>query len=142
MGINRFSAEERESIKVAIEKAEFQTSGEVRVFVEDNCKIDVLDRAAFQFEKLGMHKTELRNGVLIYLSTEDRKFAVIGDAGINQKTGNDFWNSTKELMLAEFKNGNLTLGLTLGIEAIGDKLKVHFPYLENDKNELPNDMAF
>ena len=126
MGINRFSKDQQQSIKSAIEKAELQTSCEIKVFVEDFAKVEVLDRAAFQFKKLGMHKTALRNGILIYLSTEDKKFAIIGDAGINQHTGNEFWDSVKEIMLQEFKKEDFTNGLILGITAIVEKVKNYF----------------
>ncbi|MEN9370656.1 MAG: hypothetical protein RI952_1521 [Bacteroidota bacterium] len=141
MGINRFSKDQQQQVKVAIENAELQTSCEIRVFVEDFSKIDVLDRAAFQFKKLAMHETALRNGVLIYLATEDKKFAIIGDAGINQHTGNEFWDSVKELMLAEFKKEDLTTGLIIGIAAIAEKVKLFFPYEMGDKNEISNDIA-
>jgi uncharacterized membrane protein len=141
MGINRFSKDQQQQVKVAIENAELQTSCEIRVFVEDFSKIDVLDRAAFQFKKLAMHETTLRNGVLIYLATEDKKFAIIGDAGINQHTGNEFWDSIKELMLTEFKKDDLTTGLIIGIAAIAEKVKLFFPYEMGDKNEISNDIA-
>ncbi len=141
MGINRFSKDQQQQVKAAIEKAELQTSCEIRVFVEDFSKIDVLDRAAFQFKKLAMHETALRNGVLIYLATEDKKFAIIGDAGINQHTGNEFWDSVKELMLPEFKKDDLTTGLIIGIAAIAEKVKLFFPYELGDKNEISNDIA-
>lgn len=141
MGINRFSKDQQQQVKVAIENAELQTSCEIRVFVEDFSKIDVLDRAAFQFKKLAMHETALRNGVLIYLATEDKKFAIIGDAGINQHTGNEFWDSIKELMLTEFKKDDLTTGLIIGIAAIAEKVKLFFPYDMGDKNEISNDIA-
>ncbi len=141
MGINRFSKDQQQQVKVAIENAELQTSCEIRVFVEDFSKIDVLDRAAFQFKKLAMHETALRNGVLIYLATEDKKFAIIGDAGINQHTGNEFWDSVKELMLTEFKKDDLTTGLIIGIAAIAEKVKLFFPYEMGDKNEISNDIA-
>ena len=137
-----FSEEEQNLLKRTIEEAERQTSGEIRIFIEEHCNEDVLDRAAFQFEKLEMHKTELRNGVLIYLATADRKFAIIGDAGINQLTGSDFWDETKNQMLGHFKENNLIAGLIKGIQMVGDAMKKHFPYTDGDKNELPNDIAF
>jgi uncharacterized membrane protein len=142
MGIKLFSEQEQEQIKLAIKEAENQTSGEIRIFIEEHCNEDVLDRAAFHFKQLDMHKTDLRNGVLIYLATADRKFAIIGDAGINKVTGSDFWDEAKNKMLAHFKENNLTAGLIDGIHMVGEALKKHFPYNSNDKNELPDDIAF
>jgi uncharacterized membrane protein len=94
-----FNEEEQQRIRTAIEDAEKHTSGQIRVCIEKTCSEDVLDRAAKYFHKLDMHKTKLRNGVLIYLATVDRKFAIIGDSGINKIVPGNFWDDTKEDML-------------------------------------------
>lgn len=79
-----FNEEEQQRIRKAIEDAEHRSSGEIRVCIEKRCSENVLDRAAKYFQQLNMHKTKLRHGVLVYVATVDRKFAIIGDAGINQ----------------------------------------------------------
>lgn len=137
-----FSPENQLQIANAIRVAEMNTSGEIRLHIEKYCKGDVLDQATYVFEKLEMHKTQLRNGVLFYLAVEDHKFAILGDAGINKKVPDDFWETTKELVLSKFKEGNMTEGLTSGILMAGEQLKAHFPYLAEDKNELSNDISF
>lgn len=129
-------------IEKAIEEAELATSGEIRLHLDDKCKGEVLDRAAFVFEKLEMHKTDLRNGVLFYLAVEDRKFAIIGDAGINQKVPATFWNEIKEQCIAGFKEGKFEEALASGIVAAGEQLKAHFPYQDDDVNELSNEISF
>ena len=91
---------------------------------------------------LKMHKTKLRNGVLIYLSLKDHKFAILGDAGINAKVPEDFWDSTKQAMLEEFQENRLTEGIIKGITMAGEKLKEHFPYKQDDVDELTNDISF
>lgn len=137
-----FTPEEQKRITDAIEQAEKNTSGEIRVHVENECRVDVLDRAAQIFAMLKMHKTKLRNGVLIYLSLKDHKFAILGDAGINAKVPEDFWDSTKQAMLEEFQENRLTEGIIKGITMAGEKLKEHFPYQQDDENELTNDLSF
>ncbi len=137
-----FTEENKLQIANAIRVAELNTSGEIRIHIEKFCKGDVLDQAAYVFEKLEMHKTELRNGVLFYLAIEDHKFAILGDAGINQKVTDDFWEKTKEVVLMNFKEGRITEGLTKGILMAGEQLKEHFPYQRDDKNELSNDISF
>lgn len=137
-----FTEQEQQQIRKAIEAAEKNTSGEIRICVEKTCSEEVLDRAATYFNKLNMHKTSLRNGVLIYLSTVDRKFAIIGDAGINKVVPEGFWDSTKETMLKQFKFGNLTEGIVSGIQIAGEQLKKFFPSHDTDQNELPDDIAF
>lgn len=143
MGIKSFLTKDQQSAIVqAIADAEKATSGEIRVHLESSCKGDVLDNAAYIFKKLKMHKTALRNGVLIYLAVNDRKFAILGDAGINAKVPEDFWDQIKETMTAYFANGDFTTGLTQGIQMVGDKLKAYFPIMSNDTNELSNEISF
>lgn len=140
--VDHFSKEQQKMIVEAIKQAEHNTSGEIRVHIEKKCKIDVLDRAANVFAMLKMHKTELRNGVLFYLSVEDRKFAILGDAGINAKVPDNFWDSVKGTVLEQFKQGNQTEGLIKGILMAGEKLKTHFPYQKDDVNELSDEISF
>ncbi len=137
-----FSKEEKDRIRDAIRDAELNTSGEIRVHVERLCRGDVLDRAAFLFRKLEMHRTEKRNGVLFYLAVEERKFAILGDAGINAVTPDDFWNVIKKKMLAEFREERFCGGLEAGIRMAGEQLKKHFPYQKGDVNELPDEISF
>jgi uncharacterized membrane protein len=139
---NFFTAEEKKQITDAIAEAERNTSGEIRLHAEGHCKIDVLDRAAYVFEKLDMHKTVDRNGVLFYLAVHDRKFAILGDAGINYVVADDFWDHIKETMLGYFKEGKFAEGLTQGILMAGQQLKVHFAYQKEDVNELSDEISF
>lgn len=135
-----FTPETQAEIVKSIKQAEAKTSGEIRLFVEDHCKDDVLDRAAFMFEKLKMHDTELRNGVLFYLAFLDRKFAIIGDAGINTKVPENFWNEIKEKMAEHFVKSEFTEGLSKGLVQAGEALGKHFPRKEGDKNELSDNV--
>ncbi|MES2275559.1 MAG: TPM domain-containing protein [Bacteroidota bacterium] len=137
-----FTEEEQLLIRRAVERAEQDTSGEIRICIEKNCNEEVLDRAAKYFYKLDMDKTKLRHGVLIYLATVDRKFAIIGDAGINKVVPPTFWDDTKLAMLEQFKYGKLVEGIVTGIEMAGHHLQKYFPHTAGDRNELPDDIAF
>lgn len=137
-----FSEEEQQKIISAIQNAEQQTSGEIRVHVEPTCKGEPYHRAKEVFEKLGMHATELKNGVLFYIAYKDKKFAVLGDKGIHEKVTQHFWDEVKELMKTEFKNGNYCEGLCLGIKKAGEKLQANFPHQIDDTNELSNEISF
>ncbi len=139
---NFFTKEQKNKIKQAIINAELDTSGEIRVHIENYCKEDVLDRTSFLFKKIKMNKTELRNGVLFYLAIKSRKFAIIGDEGINAAVPENFWDEIKKQMSAHFKEGNFTEGLSVGIETTGQQLKKHFPYHSDDINELSNEISF
>jgi len=136
------SKEQKLLVENAIREAEHNTSGEIRVHLETEIKGDVLDRAAYLFEYLGMHKTAERNGVLFYLASKSRKFAILGDAGINAKVPADFWDQIKENMAAAFAEGKFAEGLSRGILTAGEQLKKHFPYQKNDVNELSDEISF
>jgi len=143
MSPNKFFSDlQQQAIIKSIENAELNTSGEIRLHVEDTCKINPVERAIEIFEKLEMHKTELRNGVLFYLATKDKKIAVIGDKGINDIVTENFWDDVKNEIINEFKNNQFTEGICKGIEMAGEKLKMHFPFQLDDTNELSNDISF
>jgi len=137
-----FTTDQKQQIVGAIKNAELNTSGEIRVHIENHCKKEVLDRAAVVFASLKMHKTKLRNGVLFYLAIKDHKFAILGDGGINAVIPDDFWDNTKEMMQQKFKEGEFTEGLSSGIKMAGEHLKTHFPYQSDDVNELDDDISF
>jgi uncharacterized membrane protein len=138
-----FTDKEKKEIEEAIKMAEKMTSGEIRVHVDTICKADdVRDCAVRVFAKLGMHKTKLRNGVLIYLSIEDSRFAIIGDSGINAVVPPDFWDKIKDTMVEYFKDKRFTEGIIQGIMMIGEKLNLYFPLEYGDKNELSNKISF
>ncbi|HEX4887035.1 MAG TPA: TPM domain-containing protein [Luteibaculaceae bacterium] len=132
----------KDRLRQAIERAEMHTSGEIRLHIDSFCKGEVLDRAAFVFNKLGMNKTELRNGVLFYLATKDRKFAILGDAGINEKVPANFWDDIKERVLGGFKSGNYIETLEWAIEQAGANLRHYFPRERDDQNELSDEITF
>ena len=132
----------KDEIKAAIKKAEKITSGEIRVVVEDTCKADVLDRAAHLFRKLKMHETKERNGVLIYVSVDDHKFAIIGDAGIHKIVKDDFWNKIKEEMAQHFRQGQIAEGIIHAIHEAGKALSHHFPCQKDDRDELSDEIFF
>lgn len=139
----KFLTEEQcRTIEAAIERAESQCSGEIRVHVDEHCSRDILEAASQTFARLKMHKTELRNGVLFYIASEDKKFAVIGDKGINSKVAEGFWDDVCGAMTEHFKEGDFVEGIVHGIRLCGEKLSEHFPHQENDINELPNEVTF
>jgi uncharacterized membrane protein len=139
---NFFTREQQVAIVRAIGEAEHATSGEIRVHIETSCKADVLDEAAWLFRKVGMHKTADRNGVLIYLALKDRKFAIIGDTGINSVVPLGFWDEIRDHMKNRFSENLFTEGLTEGIIMAGQQLKEHFPHSKDDINEITDTISF
>ena len=137
-----FSPEEEQKIIEAIANAELRTSGEIKLHVEARCWFSAVFRAKKVFEKLEMHRTVEKNGVLIYIAVSSKKFAIIGDSGINKKVGQHFWDSTKEIMQTEFQQGNFYSGALKGIVSAGEQLSQHFPFQKNDSNELSNDISY
>ena len=138
-----FTSEQKARIKAAIQQAEKNTSGEIRVHLENHCKSEnVLNRAAQVFAKLKMHETKARNGVLIYMAIKDHQFGIIGDGGINAKVEENFWDVTKEKMVKHFREGKFTEGLVEGILSAGERLKEYFPHQNDDRNELSDEISF
>lgn len=128
-------------IEEAIRLAELGTSGEIRVHVENKCKEDVLDRAAFIFSALDMHLTKQRNGVLIYIALSDRKFAIIGDAGIHEKIGSEYWDQIRSHAQKFFREENVEGGIIDAIERVGEKIRSIYPILPDDRNEITNKLS-
>lgn len=138
-----FTQKEKERISQAIELAEKKTSGEIRIHIEPDCKGEVLDRAAEVFAELSMHKTQLRNGVLIYIAVNSKKLAIIGDAGINAVVPSNFWDDEKEILVDSFRNKKYAEGLIRVIGQAGIELQMHFPFIEGtDQNEITNEISF
>ena len=134
--------EQQREITDAIAEAEKNTSGEIRVHVDDSY-VQMTPKAIIKlFKKLGMEKTERRNGVLFFISVNTRQFVIIGDTGINSVVPDDFWVSIKDKVVAHFKKDEFVEGLVEGIKCCGEKLKAHFPYQSDDTNELTNEISY
>ena len=139
---NFFSAGQVKQIESAIQSAEENTSGEIRVHIESICNGNALRSAAKIFHKMGMHKTHLRNGVLFYLAVKDKKFAMVGDEAIHKNVPEGFWDLVRDKMLTQFKQEKFVEGLCEGIEMAGQEFKKYFPHSSSDKNELSNEVTF
>ncbi len=137
-----FQTEEETQIIEAIRQAERQTSGEIRVHLESDAKGDILAAAARTFQQLEMDQTEARNGVLIFLAPERREFAIVGDRGIHEKVGDDFWAEERNQLQHYFRQGAYSEGVCAIIGQIGEKLKAFFPYQQDDENELSDEISY
>lgn len=139
---NFLTAEDEAAIVDAIQQAEKNTSGEIRVHIENTSKKPPLERAQEVFHFLDMHATEARNGVLFYVGVTDHSFVILGDEGIDRAVEPDFWDCTKDVVIAHFKEKRYRQGLVDGILRAGDRLKTYFPYdAAEDKNELPDTIS-
>ncbi|HBI00804.1 MAG TPA: TPM domain-containing protein [Flavobacterium sp.] len=133
-------AEEQEIVQ-AIAMAEKNTSGEIRVHIENHSDTPPIARAREVFDSLKMYKTQARNGVLFYVGVADHSFAIIGDSGIDDVVESDFWECTKDIVIENFKNKKFKDGLVEGISRAGERLKEFFPYDSDDTNELSNEIS-
>ena len=134
--------EEDRRVVEAIKQAELNTSGEIKVHIENFCKGNIEKRSLVVFNRLKLNETKLRNGVLIYLSVKDHKFAILGDEGINNVVEDGFWNDVKDLMQSHFKEGRFVEGLEQGIQRCGEKLKTYFPHQSDKINEIPDEISY
>ena len=132
---------DQKAIVDAIARAEKNCSGEIRVHVQPKAHGgDIRTVAERTFERLGMTKTDLRNGVLLFIASEERKFIILGDKGINEKVPGDFWDSIARELHDAFAAGEFTAGIVKAIEQSGVALETHFPFHSADVNELTNDI--
>jgi uncharacterized membrane protein len=132
-----------ERIKEAIASAERRTSGEICVSVAPLFWGNIEKAADKAFTRLGMTHTKDRNGVLFFVVPARRKFVVLGDRGIHERVGQEFWDNVVAAVSEKFRGGDFTGGLVKGIEKVGEQLATHFPYDETtDKNELSNELDF
>lgn len=138
---NFLTAEEEQTIIDAIQVAEKNTSGEIRVHIEKTTNEPPLQRALEVFRFLNMDATELQNGVLLYVAVDSHKFAILGDKGVNDLVADDFWDAEVELVISHFKKGMHAKGLELAILEVGKKLKEFFPYQSDDTNELSDEIS-
>ena len=140
--VEEFLTEAQEKALIdAIQIAEKNTSGEIRVHIEKNTEKPPMDRALEVFYFLKMDATQLKNGVLIYIAVESKKLAILGDEGINNKVPENFWDTAKEMMVSHFLKREFAKGMELAILEVGNKLKEFFPYKSNDTNELSDEIS-
>jgi uncharacterized membrane protein len=130
-----------DEIVTAIRSAEQLTSGEIRVCVSRHEPEDPLAAAQEEFNRLGMARTSLRNGVLIFVAPRCNRFAVIGDTAIHEKCGTIFWTQVAEELGERFGKGEFTAGLVQAIHKAGEVLARHFPRQTDDQNELPDQVV-
>jgi uncharacterized membrane protein len=129
-------------IEAAIANAERNTSGEIRVHVQPRAVGADLDTVARRtFERLGMTSTAQRNGVLLFIASEENRFVILGDSGIHEKVGTDFWNAIAARLHEDFKAGQFSEGIVRAVTSCGEQLKHFFPYQSDDVNELPNALS-
>lgn len=136
------SEEDEQRIVTAIEQAEKGTTGEIRVHLEFTCKGDPLKRAQRLFHELEMDQTEARNGVILYIASDDKKVAIYGDEGISSLVDDDFWQMEIDSLISDFKRGDFEKGIENVVGDIGKKLKTYFPGEASDTNELGNEISF
>jgi len=134
------AALDKKRIVDAITSAELQTSGEIRVHVQPKAAAEIRAVAERTFERLGMTKTALRNGVLLFIASEENSFVILGDKGIDEKVPAGFWDEIAAMLTIRFKNGEFTDGIVEAITAAGRQLKTYFPRAEDDVNELSDEI--
>lgn len=142
MAASLLTPDEIAAVVAAIALAEKETSGEIRIHMENYCRGNALERAVSLFAKLGMHNTIAHNGVIIYIAVKDRKVAIYGDKGIHEQVHDDFWQTEIQTILNHFREKQYKAGLIKVVEDVGEKLRQHFPFHADDSNELSNEISF
>jgi uncharacterized membrane protein len=134
--------EEQNKLLDKIARIEKRSSGEVRIHVTGRRVDDALEEARKTFTSLGMAATERRNGVLVFLSLPSRKFAIVGDEGIDRVTPADYWESLRDAMAGRFATGRFCEGLLEILDRVESVLTENFPYQKGDVDELPDEISY
>ena len=133
--------EERKVVEDAIGRAEAGTTGEVRVMISSRAGEDIMAEAQKRFAKLGMDRTEHKNGVLIMLALKSRSYAIVGDEAIHAVIGQEGWDGLRDGMARCFREGRFGDGLSFAVSEVGRFLKEHFPSSGVNPNELPDEVV-
>lgn len=131
---------EQKRVVDAIAAAELQTSGEIRVHIQPKARGEIREVAERTFERLGMTKTALRTGVLLFIACEEQRFTILGDRGIDEKVPAGFWDEIAAKLTIRFKAGEFTDGIVEAIHSAGEQLRQFFPRAEDDVDELTNEI--
>lgn len=142
MSTKFLTKEQQDQVVDAIKTAEKQTSGEVRVHIQARCSENPYSNAEKVFKKLKMTETKERNGILFFIAYKSKKFAILGDEGINKVVPDDFWQETVSEMELLLKESKFTEALVAGILRTGNALQKFFPYQKDDVNELDNEISY
>ena len=137
--VRRFMSEaDLAAVAAAIAAAESATSAEIRVHLDARCPGEPMASAIAVFERLGMHRTAERHGVLIYVSVEDHQLAVLGDRGIHERVGQLYWDRLVQEVVAHLRERRHRDGFVHAVAEVGAVLRRHFPRRPDDVNELPD----
>ena len=131
---------EQQRIVDAIAAAEMRTSGEIRVHIQPKAHGEIRHVGERTFERLGMTRTALRNGVLLFIVSEEQRFAILGDRGIDEQVPAGFWDDIAARLTVRFKAAEYTDGIVDAIRSAGEQLAHYFPRAEGDVNELTNEV--
>jgi len=138
---NENTGQEDEQIAAAIQDVEQATSGEIRVFISRHSPADAAHEAQRQFAVLGMDRTPLRNGLLLYFAPANRTFAIVADEAVRFRTGDRFGPDVTAAMMPAWEQGHTLEAILRAIDAAGSILARHFPRSRLDRNDLANQVV-
>ena len=134
-------AADLDRVTAAVRRAEAGTGAEIRVHLDARCAGDPVAQAVAVFERLGMTRTAEQSGVLVYLALEDRKLAVIGDAGVHARVAEGYWPRLAAVLADHCRAGRPADGIVAVVDELGSLLARHFPRRPDDRNELDDDVS-
>jgi len=103
---------------------------------------EAVHRAALaQFMAHGVHLTQHRTGVLIYLCLRPRRIELVADEAIHARVEQPVWDAMVTEIAAAARAGQLSEGLVQAIGRVGVLLAQHFPKSAGDANELSDQIV-
>jgi putative membrane protein len=94
--------------------------------------------AKAQFLAHGIHLTEARTGVLIYVALAEHRVEVVADRAINERVEQPVWDEIADDVVTAARAGRVVDGLVAAIDHARVPLAAHFPPGNKNANELPD----
>jgi putative membrane protein len=98
----------------------------------------VRKQAQAQFLAHGIHLTQQRTGVLIYVALAERRVEIVADDGIHAKVDQSAWNELARAVVIGAQGRRLTDGIVEAVQGAGALLARHVPPAPVNVNELPD----
>ncbi len=97
--------------------------------------------ARAQFVEQGLHHTEGRSGIMIFVSVAERYVEIMADQGINDRVPPGSWDGIVRDFVAKVRAKQTAEAFVLAVERCGALLAEHFPAEPRNPDELPNHLV-
>ncbi len=137
--------DELQDLSHQISEIEKKTSAEIRIVVRhkkhwSERKLSARQVAEREFRTLGMARTKLGTGILVFILVSERNFELLADRGIIAVLPDEYWTQAAGKLSEHFSKNNFFMGLKTALAEVGEVLESKLPPVPGNQEELPNDV--